>query len=243
LAADRLKFRCYRCNQLLAAVPGKAGSVVTCPKCKAELQVPAPEPSVLAEVAPRQQPDGSGRAATTETPPKPPAVPAYLQEIAAALPAEVADLRPEDLRVEAEFFESLTRTPMRPPDPEPQPAFGTERQPPFPTLDPQPASVSGLSPPEPAVDTEPRGDFKVEPGTLQEISRPAVAPSANVHPDAPPIEIEPTTILPPRTENRPIREVVLPASVVLAWSLFGLIGIATSFLAGLFIGHYFWVMH
>jgi phage FluMu protein Com len=243
LAADRLKFRCYRCNQLLASAPGKAGAVVTCPKCKAELQVPAPEPSVLAEVAPRQA-DGSGRAAATETPPKSPPLPAYLQEIAAALPGEVADLRPEDLRVEAEFFESLTRTPERPPDQEPVPSLGTDpNASPFPTLDPQSAPAGGLAPPIIGVDTQPRADFTVEPATLQAISRPADLSTPDVHPDAPPIEIEPPTILPPGTEIRTIREVVLPASVVLAWSLFGLIGIATSFIAGLFIGHYFWVVH
>ena len=100
-----------------------------------------------------------------------------------------------------------------------------------------------MSPPELAVDTQPGDGFKLEPGTLQAIARPTDAPPTGVHPDAPPIEIEPHTILPPGTENRPIREVVLPASVVLAWSLFGLVGIATSFLAGLFIGHYFWVAH
>jgi hypothetical protein len=244
LAADRLKFRCYRCNQLLASAPGKAGAVVTCPKCKAELQVPAPEPSDFADAVPRRQADGSGRAAATESPPKPPAVPAYLQEIAAALPAEVADLRPEDLRVEAEFFESLTRTPERPPDQEPVPSLGTDpNASPFPTLDPQSAPAGGLAPPIIGVDTQPRADFTVEPATLQAISRPADLSTPDVHPDAPPIEIEPPTILPPGTEIRTIREVVLPASVVLAWSLFGLIGIATSFIAGLFIGHYFWVVH
>ncbi|HEX3448622.1 MAG TPA: hypothetical protein VHS97_10240 [Isosphaeraceae bacterium] len=243
MAADRLKFRCYRCNQLLAAAPGKAGAVVTCPKCKAELQVPAPEPSVFAEVAPRQQADTSGRAATTEAPPKPPPIPAYIQEIAAAIPAEVADLRPEDLRVEAEFFESLTRTPARPPDPEPVPSFGPDLNASFPTLDPQAAPVGGLALPEIDVNRPAQRDFTVEPSTLQGISRPADTPTTDIHPDAPPIEIEPPTILPPGTEMRPIHEVVLPASVVLTWSLFGLIGIATSFIAGLFIGHYFWVAH
>jgi hypothetical protein len=243
LAADRLKFRCYRCNQLLAAAPGKAGAVVTCPKCKAELQVPAPEPSVFAEVAPRQQSDTSGHAATTEAPPKPPPVPAYIQEIAAAIPAEVADLRPEDLRVEAEFFESLTRTPARPLEPEPVSSFGPDLNAPFPTLDPQAAPVGGLAPPEIDVNRPAQRDFTVEPGTLQGISRPAEPSMPDIHPDAPPIEIEPPTILPPGTQIRPIHEVVLPASVVLAWSLFGLIGIATSFIAGLFIGHYFWVTH
>ena len=43
MAIERLKFRCYRCNQLLGATPNKAGSVVTCPKCSAELLIPVPE--------------------------------------------------------------------------------------------------------------------------------------------------------------------------------------------------------
>ena len=59
---------------------------------------------------------------------------------------------------------------------------------------------------------------------------------------APPIEIEPPTILPPRTEIRRVSEVILPASVVLAWSLFVLAGIAMSFVAGLLMGHYLWKM-
>ena len=58
--------------------------------------------------------------------------------------------------------------------------------------------------------------------------------------EIPPIEIEPTSLRTTDRELPPLREVVLPASVVLAWSLFGLIGIATSFIAGLMVGHYFW---
>ena len=47
--AERLKVRCYRCNQLLAVAPGKAGTVVACPKCKAELLIPRPEPQPTAD--------------------------------------------------------------------------------------------------------------------------------------------------------------------------------------------------
>ena len=94
-----------------------------------------------------------------------------------------------------------------------------------------------------AVDTRPRADFTVEPTALQGFPA-LLSPRGQMSIPTPlQIQIEPPTILPPGTELRPIREVVLPASVVLAWSLFGLIGIATSFLAGLFIGHFFWVMH
>ena len=36
---------------------------------------------------------------------------------------------------------------------------------------------------------------------------------------------------------------ILPASVVLAWSLFVLLGIALSFVAGLLMGHFLWTTH
>jgi hypothetical protein len=36
--------------------------------------------------------------------------------------------------------------------------------------------------------------------------------------------------------------VTVPASVVLMWSLFGLAGLAFSFVAGLMIGHFLWKM-
>ncbi len=57
----------------------------------------------------------------------------------------------------------------------------------------------------------------------------------------PPISIEPDAIRPPSTaEPRSIREVVLPASVVLAWSLFVLMAIPLAFVAGLMVGHFVW---
>jgi hypothetical protein len=57
------------------------------------------------------------------------------------------------------------------------------------------------------------------------------------------IEIERPTILPPGTEIRRVSEIILPASVVLAWSLFVLLGIALSFVAGLLMGHFLWRTH
>ena len=57
------------------------------------------------------------------------------------------------------------------------------------------------------------------------------------------IEIEHPTIMPQGTEIRRVSEVVLPASVVLSWSLFALLGIALSFVAGLLMGHFLWKVH
>ena len=42
MSSASITFRCYQCGKLLGASPAKAGSVVACPKCKAELLVPAP---------------------------------------------------------------------------------------------------------------------------------------------------------------------------------------------------------
>jgi hypothetical protein len=57
------------------------------------------------------------------------------------------------------------------------------------------------------------------------------------------IEIERPTILPPGSELRRVSEVVLPASVVVAWSLFALLGIGLAFVAGLLMGHFIWKVH
>jgi hypothetical protein len=69
-------------------------------------------------------------------------------------------------------------------------------------------------------------------------------PSAAPAPEpavVPPIRVETETIRPAQdAEPRAIREVVLPASVVLAWSLFVLSAIPMAFLAGLMIGHFLW---
>ena len=125
MATERLKFRCYRCNQLLAVVPSKAGTIVACPKCQADLLIPA------AEAGPRRSGENQGKG-EVERPrqgrvqgrisgpglKRPPswaralgcrcrAGPHFSRELAGAIPPDLADLRPEDLRVEAEFFENL----------------------------------------------------------------------------------------------------------------------------------------
>jgi hypothetical protein len=130
--AERLKIRCYRCNQLLAVAPTKAGTVVACPKCKADLLIPRPDsrqaadepadPSVLALKSgtfPALAPVTDSANATAGGGNSGAASSSYLDEIAAIIPPELAALRPEDLRVEAEFFETITR---EPPLPAPAPA-------------------------------------------------------------------------------------------------------------------------
>ena len=243
MAVERLKFRCYQCNQLLASAPGKAGSIVACPRCKADLVVPAADSPAAAEPDATAVGRASGRAPSTLAPAKR-SVAGGVDDDAAAMPADLIDLRPEDLRVEAEFFQSLTHAPERQNQPEAAPWGAAEAAVRFPTCRDQHSRGTAFRVPRdrdrgPSVPAS-RSPF----GISQRV--PSLAPSAPLlapaSPVVPPIEIEPPSLLPPNREFRPVREVVLPASAVLAWSLFGLIGIATSFLAGLMVGHYFWRM-
>jgi phage FluMu protein Com len=249
--AERLKVRCYRCNQLLAVAPTKAGTVVACPKCKAELLIPRPDSQPPAEepTDPSVSPLNSGTfpalapvTKATTTGREGAASPSFLDEISALIPPEVAALRPEDLRVEAEVFGAITREPS-PPPPAAEPFS-------FPGV----LSAADFSAPPAAVERPPAapqeipgffastGSAPAASGTVESppplpISVPA--PEANIV--VPPIRLEPEAIRPRvDTEPRGIREVVLPASVVLAWSLFVLSAIPLAFLAGLMIGHFLW---
>ena len=113
MAIERLKFRCYRCNQLLGATPNKAGSVVTCPKCSAELLIPVPElrPDENSDIQARPAAPGRAKsrsdvrpkpdlefavpseaiaAATAVQPaPEPPPPSASIDELAAGAPARL----------------------------------------------------------------------------------------------------------------------------------------------------------
>jgi hypothetical protein len=170
------------------------------------------------------------------------ASPSFLDEISALIPPELASLRPEDLRVEAEVFEAIARQPSSPPPAGDPFAF------------PGVLSAADLSPPPAAVEPAPAAPPEVPeffasigsaPAAANTVAAPpplpisAAAPETNVV--VPPIRLEPEAIRPPvDAEPRGIHQVVLPASVVLAWSLFVLLAIPMAFLAGLMIGHFLW---
>ena len=268
MAIERLKFRCYSCNQLLGATPNKAGAVVTCPKCSAELLIPVPElraddgPEVQTRspgsstVKPKSEPELTAPpdavAAATAIQPAPRRAPAatYLDELAGVLPPDLIDLKPEDLRVEAEFFESLSRQPQAPVIREPAawpPAetllsdFATESYAspshtrPVVETSSAPAPPMGTSFLTQTVDLAPRPPELPPPGQVLASAETALLGTS--------IEIEHPTILPPGTEIRRVSEIILPASVVLAWSLFVLLAITLSFVAGLLMGHFLWKTH
>jgi hypothetical protein len=252
MAIERLKFRCYRCSQLLAVAASRAGTVVACPKCSAELLIPRAEPPIkddaepaaTAESQPRTRRSATGPGASPQSPRKTPEVPSFLEGIAGMIPAEVAELRPEDLRVEAEFFQTLTRSsageaatePVSSPEPDSLKLFPAVESEGAPAAWPTAEEISSAFA---------SSETSEVPETVDIVPKPAeFAPPPPVQrsPDAPPIEVETPTLLAARPELRHVREVVVPASVVLLWSLFGLAGLALSFIAGLMIGHFLWKM-
>ena len=227
--AERLKFRCYNCNQLLAVAETKAGSVVACPKCRADLLIPgrdsAPSP------VPTEWASGDGETPGIDQPSVAPApsregpILGDFAEIASILPVELANLRPEDVRVESEFFENLTRPR------EPEPPVEPPTEPPIDFT-----AITGAVT-QPVIDAGPTTDFEPP---VEAPSRPTAPIPAGIPAPLPAIEVEPPVILPKVPRSQAIREVVVPASVVLAWSLFGLVGLFVSFLAGLLVGHFMW---
>jgi hypothetical protein len=232
MADERLKFRCYRCNQLISASPGKAGQVVACPKCKAELQVPRPEAEpAKAGVGGERRGPARADAAELPAPPQSPAaestapLPSFMAEIAAAIPDDLAALRPEDIRVEAEFADLVITTQPEPAPEQPPPA-------PIPATTPRPAD-----PPIPAAPPAPPAPVPPIPEVTAAAAPPA-DPGLGVV--LPPIAIEPPSILPPGHVVRPVREVVLQPATVLAWSLMVLMAIPLAFIAGLLVGHFLW---
>jgi hypothetical protein len=153
-----------------------------------------------------------------------------MEEIAAAIPDDLASLRPEDIRVEAEFADRVI----------------TVTEPVTPTL---PAVVK----PEPASDPQPGGSAGrsawIEPGPIE--APPKQMPPRIMPVEEPPVEvaidtilpkitIEPATILPAGREIRPVSEVVLQPATVLAWSLLVLMALPMAFVAGLLMGHFVW---
>ncbi len=247
---ERLKIRCYRCNQLLAVPPNKAGAIVACPKCKADLLVPRPDSPTREETL-----EDTGIPANllsslklsesvTAAPRISAESPAFLEGIAEIIPPDVAAMRPEDLRVEAEFFDRLSHEPTATVRSEPEHSL-TSRLDPF--QFPESFSPEDLTPPP---EKPSRSSMVVAPAdapdvmatTSAPIPAPPPLPVTAPDPVIPPIQFEspPVTLLPPAQETRRISEVTLPASVVVAWSLFVLIAVAMSFLAGLMMGHFLW---
>src|SRR3954470_10920660 len=131
----QIKFRCVQCNQLLGVSPSRVGSVITCPRCAVELIVPEAD-------APPEVP----------RPPEPEPIPAILSSLVLDRPDPLAELRPEDIRVEPGLPEpGRARRRPRPiepaPEPEPEPEPTAPEPPPL-VLTPE--ALAGLPTEAPA---------------------------------------------------------------------------------------------
>jgi hypothetical protein len=138
MTSDPIRIRCSECGQLLGVTRKRAGGRVACPRCQAELEVPRPHPSRPRPGSPSMPGPAGSPASAAESGRSSAAAPApqadhWLERLAAAIPDEVKSLRPEDLRVEAEFANLITtRDPPEPPPEIPPPAETGPLDPPFP---------------------------------------------------------------------------------------------------------------
>jgi hypothetical protein len=219
--ANPIKFRCFQCNQLLGVSRTKAGEVVSCPKCSAELIVPELEEVAQQLSAGPTTAFESGGMSPTRT------EPSSSLENSASL--DMLDIRPEDIRVVAGVV------PVSPPPYTYKPPGSSE--------EPEPS-------PEPAAEPIP-------PAPPPEIARPKTV----VEPVTPPayqVAPQPTVVVPQIETNERLqtaqprravappprsRDLVIPRSVVTAWSLLVLIAVGMAFVAGLLAGHYVWGVH
>jgi hypothetical protein len=258
MAEDSFRFRCSKCRQLLGASYRRIGTVIACPRCGAELKVPRPEEqTAIAEASrPGQGVTTQSRVPVSSTAPalKPggSALPSFMEEIAAAIPDDLATLRPEDIRVEAEFVDLVVTTNENISTP---PPVAEE-----PRLDKLPGDPAGLeayfaqisAPPElpPVVPAVLRPVIPAELPPVAPAELPPVVPAeprsasppvaSAIGAVLPAIDIETPSLLPRARELQPVSEVILQPATVLAWSLLVLLALPMAFLAGLLMGHFVW---
>jgi hypothetical protein len=218
MAGVPIKFRCYRCQQLLGVARSKAGSVVSCPKCSAELVVPEPVESGQGPIGESFAEESPSAGLRLDSSPNP----SPAGSLDAGLPLDVLDIRPEDIRAEP-GFRYIPPTPQ-PPEHWPQPeTYVPEVQ--------EPAPPPPIQPPIPSV-TSP---------TVAVAPTPRPAPEELV---IPPIRIDARPVA-PTTRSLPARprDLILPRSIVTAWSLFVLLALGFAFFTGLLAGHFVWKIH
>jgi DNA-directed RNA polymerase subunit RPC12/RpoP len=244
MAAEPIKFRCFRCQKLLGVSRSKAGAVVACPNCGAELIVPGPagEGETTGRVAPKPPvgldvltapdfPDFAGGDVGRNDPiltgnwPKSPGT----VEIPSPFPVAPVETPTEP------FFPAIEtgETSLRPDPP--------RRYRPLP-----PGLIENASVVSPASDTHaaflrvPELGF---PAVSVETPAPPMSGMSTVTTvEAIPLEAlaeSPAPIL--ERSLAPRRDdVVLPRSVVSLWSFFVVLALVAAFAAGLLAGHYVW---
>ena len=214
MASVPIKFRCFRCQQLLGVSRSKAGAVVSCTKCGAELIVPEPS-----EPPPTDQ-------TATESIGEPTSSAGVLDR---GIPLGDLDIRPEDIRVEP-GFESVVRmqtTTTLDAAGEPAPARDDAEEAEAP-IDRLGVMIAEKPAPVPAVEPAPQPARAAEPAVASRIRIEVPGERRRVSEPAPSVRS---------------RDLMLPRSVVAAWSLFVILALGCAFIAGLLAGHYVWRVH
>jgi hypothetical protein len=210
MSAAIVRFRCYRCDQLLGVSASKVGKTATCIRCHAELQVPAPEDEPIEVQAPEPRSEAPEPAQVASKPDPIPAEPA---------PTLVQSPDPSERLAGDPVGEfdlgSIEIAPTRLFDP----AIRRE-SPPFRVANEavEPFSADLLIPP---------------PEKAPFIPEDTVAAEIRIEPP----RVVDRSVASRRNRDR---EVVLSSSVVAAWMFFLLLGLALSFVGGLLVGHYLW---
>jgi DNA-directed RNA polymerase subunit RPC12/RpoP len=127
------------------------------------------------------------------------------------------------------------------PDPADGPPAGADLP-----VEPDPAQVLreliNFAPESPSPVPELRGDVPVVVPVPLPFTVPLAAPAVET-PEVvvPSIQLEPPSIAPARGTVSRHRDVVMPRTAVVAWSLFVLLALLAAFAAGLLAGHFLWV--
>jgi phage FluMu protein Com len=242
---EHLRFRCSSCNQLLGVSSKKAGAVIACPRCSAELKVPSPEEAAALAEASRPVPTAGAEARMAKSTARQPArsadnpLPPFMEEIAAAIPDDLAALRPEDIRVKAEFADLVVTTDESKASPSLRASALAERGADNLPGDPSEveaylAEISPPAEPPPMVPPEPVPKLLTESRTVDQAAEPSkTAALSNIN-------VETPSLLPASGELQGVSQVVLHPATVLAWSLLVLIAVPMAFVAGLLMGHFIW---
>ncbi len=218
MASLPIKFRCYRCNQMIGVSRSKAGAVVACPKCQVENVVP--EADDVAELL--------GAASSTGS-------------MEGGISLEQLDFRPEDIRAEPgsecpPFLFPLTSPEIAfDPVASPEVVTATVETPSEVVEIPIPVERAIAPPPVQASPPPTAPARALIPPRPPDLAR-----------GIPAIELDDSPTMSRSQRIAPYvrsRDLVLPRSVVASWSLFVILALALAFAAGLFAGHYVWRVH
>jgi len=152
-------------------------------------------------------------------------IPSFMNEIGASIPEDLVALRPEDIRVEAEFADLVVTTS------EPTSLSAAE---PAAAFEPVGSTVEPITADTFLAEVPPVSSFQAQAAAEQP---PVNAAAGTVLPE---ISIEPPSILPANRQSGPVREVLIQPAVLLVWSMIVLLSLPMAFIAGLLIGHFLW---